>query len=70
MPLNAPLVTLSVMAMRNNAPPTAITAEALNISENPPLARLAKAMLPPTCIEYTPDTRPRTQSGTMVWMMV
>ena len=47
-----------------------MTADALNGSERPPLARLARAILPPTCIEYTPETRPRTQSGTMDWMIV
>ena len=47
-----------------------MTAPADQKSANRPYSRLAKAMLPPMCMEYAEETRPRISSGTTDWITV
>ena len=71
MPRQNPLpITVPATTRVNAAPDTAITRPADQKSARLPYSRLANAMLPPMCMEYAEETRPRISSGTTDWMMV
>ena len=67
---DAPPLLLSISP---NAVPTNRLAEAsiaLIMSANQPLIRLAEAIIPPICTEYTAPTLPRTPSSVTDWIIV